>query len=48
MTDREEVAELAQRYRLFGIPVVDEQGRLLGVVTTDAVIEAVQDDAGGD
>ena len=45
MTDREEVAELAQRYRLFGIPVIDEQGRLLGVVTTDAVIEAVQDEA---
>jgi magnesium transporter len=45
MSDREEVAELAQRYQLFGIPVVDEQGVLLGVVTTDAVIEAVQDEA---
>jgi magnesium transporter len=45
MTDREEVAELAQRYHLFGIPVVDEAGALLGVVTTDAVIEAVQDEA---
>jgi magnesium transporter len=45
MTDREEVAELAQRYRLFGIPVVDEQGRPIGVVTTDAVIEAIQDEA---
>jgi magnesium transporter len=45
MTDREEVAELAQRYRLFGIPVIDEDGLLLGVVTTDAVIEAIQDEA---
>lgn len=45
MSDREEVAELAQRYHLFGIPVVDEAGVLLGVVTTDAVIEAVQDEA---
>jgi magnesium transporter len=45
MSDREEVAELAQRYHLFGIPVVDEHGVLLGVVTTDAVIEAVQDEA---
>jgi magnesium transporter len=44
-SDREEVAELAQRYHLFGIPVVDEHGVLLGVVTTDAVIEAVQDEA---
>jgi len=45
LTDREEVAELSQRYRLFGIPVVDDEGRLLGVVTTDAVIQAVQDEA---
>lgn len=44
-TDREEVADLVQRYRLLGIPVVDEGGRLLGTVTTDAVIEAVQDEA---
>jgi magnesium transporter len=48
MTDREEVAELAQRYRLFGIPVTDENGALLGVVTTDAVIEAIQDEASED
>lgn len=45
MSDREEVAELAQRYHLFGIPVTDETGRLVGMVTTDAVIEAVQDEA---
>ncbi|MEX1126435.1 MAG: magnesium transporter [Acidimicrobiia bacterium] len=44
-SDREEVAELAQRYHLFGIPVTDGNGRLLGMVTTDAVIEAVQDEA---
>jgi magnesium transporter len=43
--DREEVAELSQRYHLFGVPVVDHEGRLLGTVTTDAVIEAVQDEA---
>jgi magnesium transporter len=48
MTDREEVAELAQRYHLFGIPVVDEAGALLGVVTADAVLEAVQDEASED
>ena len=43
--DREEVADLSQRYHLFGIPVVDDAGRLLGMVTTDAVIETVQDEA---
>lgn len=45
MTDREEVAELAQRYHLFGIPVVDADHHLVGMVTTDAVIEAIQDEA---
>ncbi len=44
-TDREEVADLCQRYHLFGVPVTDEDGTLLGMVTTDAVIEAVQDEA---
>lgn len=45
LADREEVAELSQRYQLFGVPVVDQDGHLLGMVTTDAVIEAVQDEA---
>ena len=45
MTDREEVAELCQRYHLLGVPVTDRQGALLGMVTNDAVIEAVQDEA---
>jgi magnesium transporter len=44
-TDREEVAELTQRYHLFGIPVVDDHGHILGMVTTDAVFEAIQDEA---
>jgi len=45
MADRQEVAELSQRYHLFGIPVIDQDGRLLGMVTTDTVIETVQDEA---
>jgi magnesium transporter len=45
MADRQEVAELSQRYHLFGIPVTDPGGRLLGMVTTDTVIETVQDEA---
>lgn len=44
-TDREEVADLAQRYHFLAIPVTDEEGHLLGMVTADAVIEAVQDEA---
>lgn len=45
LTDREEVAEICQRYHYFGVPVTDRDGVLLGMVTTDAVIEAVQDEA---
>jgi magnesium transporter len=48
MTDRQEVAEVVQRYHLFGIPVLDDDSRLIGMVTTDAVIEAVQDEAAED
>jgi magnesium transporter len=47
-TDREEIAELVQRYHLFGLPVVDDEGRLVGMVTTDAVIEAIQEEASED
>lgn len=47
-TDREVVAEMAQRYHLFGLPVVDEQHRLLGMVNTDAVLEAIQQEASED
>lgn len=43
--DREDVAELVQRYHLFGVPVTDDSGHLLGMVTTDAVLEAIQDEA---
>ena len=45
LTDREEVAEICQRYHWFGVPVASPEGALLGVVTTDAVIEAIQDEA---
>lgn len=44
-TDREIVAELATRYHLFGLPVVDETGRLVGMVTTESVIESIQEEA---
>ena len=45
LTDREEVAEICQRYHWFGVPVVSDDGVLLGMVSTDSVIEAIQDEA---
>lgn len=35
------VAELAAKYNLFSLPVVGEEGKLLGVVTVDDVLERV-------
>ncbi len=48
LTDREEVAELTKRYNLFGVPVVEENGVLLGMVNTEAVLEAIQQEASED
>jgi magnesium transporter len=48
MADREEAADLTQRYHLFSIPVVDNRKRLLGMVTNDELIEAIQAEASED
>ena len=48
LADREEVSELMQRYRLMGLPVVDDLGQLQGMVTYDEVIDAVQAEASED
>jgi magnesium transporter len=44
-TDQEEVARLAARYDLMAIPVVDEEGRLGGIVTVDDIIDIVREEA---
>ncbi|MEO7366963.1 MAG: magnesium transporter, partial [Gemmatimonadaceae bacterium] len=42
--DRQEVARLTSDYDLVVLPVVDEQRRILGVVTVDDVIDALQEE----
>ncbi|HHN74065.1 MAG TPA: magnesium transporter [Acidobacteria bacterium] len=44
-TDQEEVAKLAAKYDLLAIPVVDEQGRLVGMVTIDDVVDVLREEA---
>ena len=46
--DREEVARLVAKYDLVSLPVVDEQNRLLGVITVDDVIDIVEEEASED
>lgn len=47
-TDREEVAELIQRYHLIAIPVVGADHKLVGIVKFGAALEAIQAEAGED
>lgn len=41
-TDQEEAARIIERYDLLALPVVDEDGRLVGVVTYDDAADAMQ------
>lgn len=44
LTDREDVARLIAKYNLLAVPVVDEERRVLGIVTVDDVIDAMIDE----
>ena len=44
-TDQEEAAQLLLRYDLLALPVVDQQMRLLGVITVDDVMDVLQEEA---
>jgi magnesium transporter len=46
--DQEEVARQFERYDLISAPVVDENGKLVGVITVDDVVEVIQDEADED
>jgi magnesium transporter len=41
LADRDEVAQVVARYNLLAVPVVDDDGRLVGIVTVDDAIETV-------
>ncbi|MFO0943610.1 MAG: CBS domain-containing protein [Pirellulales bacterium] len=42
--DREDVAQKVERYDLLAIPVIDESGRLVGIITHDDVIDVVREE----
>tara|TARA_B100001123_G_scaffold230499_1_gene259110 strand:+ start:3120 stop:4499 length:1380 start_codon:yes stop_codon:yes gene_type:complete len=44
-TDQEEVAQLVASYNLLAIPVVDEESKLVGMITVDDVIDVIKDEA---
>ena len=44
-TDQEEVAKIVARYDLLAVPVTDVDGRMLGVITVDDVIDVITEEA---
>lgn len=45
MMDREEVARLISKYDLLAVPVVDETNHVLGIVTVDDIIDALNEES---
>ena len=43
--DQEEVATLFEKYGFQAMPVVDEKGKMLGIITVDDIIEVVREEA---
>jgi magnesium transporter len=44
-TDQEEVARITSRYDLLALPVVDNNNKLLGIVTVDDIIDVLREEA---
>ena len=44
-TDQEEVARQVASYNLLAVPVVEEENKLVGVITVDDVIDVIKDEA---
>ena len=41
LADQDEVAQVVAHYNLLAVPVVDDEGRLAGIVTVDDAIDTV-------
>ncbi len=46
--DQEDVAETMSKYDLLALPVIDENGRLLGIVTVDDALEVLEEESAED
>ena len=45
MTDQEEVAQMLSKYNFLALPVVDNDGRLVGIITFDDAMDVLEDEA---
>lgn len=44
LDDREEVADIVKKYDLLSVPVVDNENRLVGIITVDDAIDVLQEE----
>jgi len=44
-TDQEEVARIVSQYNYLAVPVVDQEGQLLGIVTVDEIVDVIREEA---
>ena len=42
--DQEKVADIARHYDLLSVPVTDNEGRLVGIVTIDDIVDIIEDE----
>lgn len=47
-TDQEDVAETVRRYDLNAIPVLNDDNRLIGIITVDDIVDVIQEEANED
>ena len=47
-TDQEECARLLNKYGFLALPVVDAEGRLVGVITVDDLVDVIEEEAAQD
>ena len=45
MDDQEHVAAIAKKYDLLSVPVVDNEGRLVGIITIDDIVDIIDEEA---
>ena len=48
VTDQEDVARLVARYDLLALPVVDDENKLVGIITVDDIIDIIREEESED
>lgn len=44
LDDQETVADMARHYDLMSVPVVDDEGRLVGIITVDDILDVIEEE----